>query len=123
MDKIIGRRVRKKVTEYEVQWVGLRPEQNLWLTRDRIVEMGCGKLCAEFDAKEAARQVHFKALTSDVIIQFCADFGIERETCNFTRIGSLSGGQKVKVRTWATGRAPYCANRPLPHVVLLFFSL
>ena len=97
VDKIIGRRVRKKVTEYEVQWVGLRPEQNLWLSRDRVVDMGCGKLVTEFDAKEAARLVHFKVLTGDVIQAFLADFGIETEICNFTRLGSLSGGQTVKL--------------------------
>jgi hypothetical protein len=57
VEKILGRRKLKSSYEYEVQWVGCHPDQNTYLPRDELVQMGFEKLVNEVDAKEAAAQV------------------------------------------------------------------
>ena len=57
VEKILGRRKLKSSYEYEVQWVGTHPDQNTYIPRDELVQMGFEKLVNECDAKEAAAMV------------------------------------------------------------------
>jgi elongation factor 3 len=60
--------------------------------------MGYLKMVQRHDEKEAAMAgLMLKPLTTTVIERYLADFGIDAEQASHTLIGSLSGGQKVKV--------------------------
>ena len=37
VEKLVSRRKLKRSYEYEVQWVGLHPENNKWIGRDKCV--------------------------------------------------------------------------------------
>ena len=109
MDKLLGRRKLKRSYEYEVSWVGLHPDYNEWLTRDRLEEMGFVKLVNEIDMKEAARLgLVTRPLTEAVVQKHLQDLGIEPEFGTHSQIRGLSGGQKVKVSDRERHR-PYTA--------------
>jgi len=98
VDKLLGRRKLKRSYEYEVAWVGLHPDFNEWLTRDKLEEMGFVKLVNEIDMKEAARLgLVTRPLTEAVVQKHLQDLGIEPEFGTHSQIRGLSGGQKVKV--------------------------
>jgi len=98
VDKLLGRRKLKKSYEYDVQWKGCSIDQNTWLTRSALEEMGFGKLCTEIDAKEAARQgLVTRPLTAAKIQEHLNDLGIDAEFGTHSIMKGLSGGQKVKV--------------------------
>lgn len=44
VDKVIGRRKLKKDYEYDVQFVGMGPENNIWMDRDSLEQMGFEKM-------------------------------------------------------------------------------
>jgi elongation factor 3 len=98
VDKLLGRRKLKRSYEYEVAYVGLHPDYNEWLTRDKLEEMGFVKLVNEIDMKEAARLgLVTRPLTEAVVQKHLQDLGIEPEFGTHSQIRGLSGGQKVKV--------------------------
>mmetsp|Transcript_33591 Transcript_33591/g.74378 ORF Transcript_33591/g.74378 Transcript_33591/m.74378 type:complete len:1029 (+) Transcript_33591:223-3309(+) len=98
VERIIGRRKLKSSYEYEVQWVNMHPENNTWIPRDELVDMGFEKMVNEVDAKEAAAQgLYSKPLTSANIQKHLEDFGLEPEFSTHSLMRGLSGGQKVKV--------------------------
>lgn len=98
VERILGRRKLKSSYEYEVQWVGCHADQNTWLPRDDLVQMGFEKMVNDVDAKEAAQAGLFaKPLTSVNIQKHMEDFGLEPEFSTHSLMRGLSGGQKVKV--------------------------
>ena len=84
---------------YEVNWKGYpNPEDYMWVKREVLVEMGVLPLVQRFDEKlAAAAGLMDKPLTATNIERHLNGFGIEPEQSSHTRIGALSGGQKVKV--------------------------
>ncbi|KAL6762833.1 elongation factor EF-3 [Haematococcus lacustris] len=101
LDKLLGRRKKKRSYEYEVAWVGLSSICfNRWITREELVEKGFEKLVNELDGKQAAQQKvgeQTRPLTMASIEEFCRDFGLEPEFSMHSNIKGLSGGQKVKL--------------------------
>ncbi|KAF5838008.1 elongation factor EF-3 [Dunaliella salina] len=101
LDKIVGRRKKKRSYEYEVAWVGLTSLQyNRWITREELVERGFEKLINDVDGKSAAQQKvgeQTRPLTMAAIEEFCRDFGLDPEFSMHSNIRGLSGGQKVKL--------------------------
>ena len=98
VEKILGRRKLKSSYEYEVQWIGCHPDQNTFIPRDDLVQMGFEKLVNEVDAKEAAAAgLYAKPLTAVNIQKHMEDFGMESEFTTHSLMKGLSGGQKVKV--------------------------
>lgn len=78
--------------QYEVQFKGLHPENNKWMTRDKLIEMGMEKLVAALDAKEAAAQgLYQRPLTTSVVEKHLLDLGIEPEFGTHSHIRGLSG--------------------------------
>lgn len=78
--------------QYEVQFKGLHPENNKWMTRDKLIEMGMEKLVAALDAKEAAAQgLYQRPLTTSVVEKHLMDLGIEPEFGTHSHIRGLSG--------------------------------
>jgi len=100
IDQIVARRENKKAKtkEYEVRLKNSTVEHTLWVPRDVLIAMGYIKMVQRHDEKEAAMAgLMLKPLTTTVIERYLADFSIDAEQSSHTLIGSLSGGQKVKV--------------------------
>lgn len=62
------------------------------------MKLGFDKLVQEFDDHEASREgLGYRELQPSVIAKHFEDLGLDPEIANHNEIGSLSGGQKVKV--------------------------
>lgn len=74
------------------------PKHNNMISRETLTELGFNKLVQEFDDHEASREgLGYRELQPSVISKHFDDLGLDPEIANHNEIGSLSGGQKVKV--------------------------
>lgn len=74
------------------------PKHNSQISRETLVDLGFTKLVQEFDDHEASREgLGYRELQPTVISKHFDDLGLDPEIANHNEIGSLSGGQKVKV--------------------------
>lgn len=74
------------------------PKNNNQISRETLIEFGFDKLVQEFDDHEASREgLGYRDLQPTVISKHFEDLGLDPEIANHNEIGSLSGGQKVKV--------------------------
>ncbi|KAJ3525763.1 hypothetical protein NM208_g11500 [Fusarium decemcellulare] len=98
IESLVGRQKYKKTFQYEVKWRGLLPKHNTMISRETLSELGFDKLVQEFDDHEASREgLGYRELQPKVISKHFDDLGLDPEIANHNEIGSLSGGQKVKV--------------------------
>ncbi|KAF5019307.1 hypothetical protein F66182_8700 [Fusarium sp. NRRL 66182] len=98
IELLVGRQKYKKTFQYEVKWRGLLPKHNTMISRETLTELGFDKLVQEFDDHEASREgLGYRELQPKVISKHFEDLGLDPEIANHNEIGSLSGGQKVKV--------------------------
>ncbi|KAK1997100.1 ABC transporter [Colletotrichum falcatum] len=98
IETIVGRQKYKKTFQYEVKWRGYLPKYNTQVSRETMIEWGFSKLIQEFDDHEASREgLGYRELQPTVISKHFEDLGLDPEIANHNEIGSLSGGQKVKV--------------------------
>jgi elongation factor 3 len=98
IETIMGRRAAKKGYEYEIKWIGKPWDDNTWMARVKLEDMGLEKFLKIYDDKEAAREgLYQRPLTSVNVQKHLADIGLEAEFSTHSRIRGLSGGQKVKV--------------------------
>ena len=68
------------------------------ISRETLNELGFFKMVQEFDDHESSREgLGFRVLEPKVISKHFEDIGMDPEIANHNEIGSLSGGQKVKV--------------------------
>lgn len=68
------------------------------ISRETLIERGFEKLVQEFDDHESSREgLGYRELQPSVISKHFDDLGLDPEIANHNEIGSLSGGQKVKV--------------------------
>merc|ERR1711871_180824 len=112
IEEIKGRRTGKREHEYEVIWEGQGREDS-WHTRTELLEMGYKKLLDEKDQQIAAESLlGQRKLTTGEIQKHLDCFGLEPAFAEHTRMGALSGGQKVKVVLGA-------GLWNLPHLVIL----
>lgn len=117
VDRLTSQRRTAKGTkddyEYEVKWVGKASTWTAWLSRDKLEEIGWQKAIKSVDEKVASRaSAHTMPLTASNVEQHLENVGLNREFGTHCRIGSLSGGQKVKV---ALGAALWNC----PHLIVL----
>jgi len=113
IETIMGRRNAKKGFEYEIKWQGKSWDDNTWMHRDKLEDLGLEKFLKIFDDKEAAREGLFhRPLTSVNVQKHLQDLGLEPEFSTHSRIRGLSGGQKVKVVLGA-------AMWDNPHIIVL----
>lgn len=74
------------------------PKHNTQISRDTLTELGFDKLVQEFDDHESSREgLGYRELQPSIISKHFDDLGLDPEIANHNEIGSLSGGQKVKV--------------------------
>jgi len=86
----------RKSQEYEV--VAKGSEAKYYVDREILEKNGFEKLLKVLDEKIALRATMFaRPLTKDNVQKHLADVGLAAEFSTHMRIGSLSGGQKVKV--------------------------
>ena len=98
IEAIVGRQKLKKSFQYEVKWKYWKPKYNSWVPKDVLVEHGFEKLVQKFDDHEASREgLGYRELIPSVITKHFEDVGLDSEIANHTPLGSLSGGQLVKV--------------------------
>lgn len=98
VETLIGRAKYNKSFRYEVKWRNLLPKHNSMVSRETLIELGFEKMVQEFDDHEAAREgLGYRDLQPSVISKHFEDLGLDPEIANHNEIGSLSGGQKVKV--------------------------
>jgi elongation factor 3 len=93
-----GRRKTKIGYEYEVKFQGMSNEQNLFIPGEKLETWGFAKIIKETDILVEAREgMYQRPLTQANIERHIADVGLAPEFATHTRMGALSGGQKVKV--------------------------
>lgn len=99
VDRLSGARHNgKKGFEYEVMWVGLSMDANMWLPQAQLEEMGFTKIMKVIDAKLEAREgLYARPLTQENVERHLEDVGLDREFGTHNRMAALSGGQKVKI--------------------------
>jgi elongation factor 3 len=112
VEEIKARRTGKREHEYEVIWEGDGREDS-WHTRTELLQMGYKKMVDEKDQQIAAESLlGQRKLTTGEIQKHLDCFGLEPAFAEHTRMGALSGGQKVKVVLGA-------GLWNLPHIVIL----
>ncbi|KAI0172900.1 prion formation protein [Hypoxylon sp. FL1284] len=98
LEALVGRQKYKKTFQYEVKWRAWLPKYNSQVSRETLLEWGFDKLVQEFDDHEASREgLGYRELQPTIISKHFDDLGLDPEIANHNEIGSLSGGQKVKV--------------------------
>ncbi|SCU91846.1 LADA_0F12486g1_1 [Lachancea dasiensis] len=98
IEAIVGRSKLRKSFQYEVKWKFWLPKYNSWVPKEVLLENGFDKLVQKFDDHEASREgLGYRELTPAVITKHFEDVGLDAEIANHTPLGSLSGGQLVKV--------------------------
>lgn len=108
--EILSRRTGKRENEYECK---SESEITQWFTKSELTQMGYEKMVKEFDEKLAMENMlGQRKLTTGEIQKHLDNFGLEPQFAQHSKIGMLSGGQKVKIVLGA------CMWN-LPHVVIL----
>ena len=98
IEAIVGRQKLKKSFQYEIKWKYWKPKYNSWVPREVLIEHGFEKLVQKFDDHEASREgLGYRELVPSVISKHFEDVGLDAEIADHTPLGSLSGGQLVKV--------------------------
>ncbi|KAG0685287.1 [NU+] prion formation protein 1 [Kluyveromyces marxianus] len=98
VEALVGRQKLKKSFQYEVKWKYWLPKYNSWVSKEKLLDEGFDKLVQKFDDHEASREgLGYRELTPSVITKHFEDVGLDAEIANHTPMGSLSGGQLVKV--------------------------
>lgn len=95
---IVGRSKLKKSFQYEIKWVGLEHKYNTWIPRERLLELGFGKLVQKFDDFDSSREgAGSRELSQKAIRAELEAVGLNGEIAENNALGGYSGGQKVKV--------------------------
>lgn len=98
IEAIVGRQKLKKSFQYEVKWKNWLPKYNAWVPKELLLEHGFHKLTQKFDDHEASREgLGYRDLSPKVIRKHFEDVGLDGDIADHTPMGSLSGGQLVKV--------------------------
>jgi elongation factor 3 len=112
VERFCGRRKKKTSYEYETKFQGVSHDLNQWLAREKMEKLGFGKMLTLCDEEENSRMGASRPLTQRFVIEQLGELGLEEEYAGHVQIGSLSGGQKVKVVLAA-------AMWGSPHLVIL----
>ena len=104
---------RGQEDEYEVKWKDMSNDSNSWLAKTKLERMGWAKYVATIDLKITQQEGMYKRpLTTSNVETHLINVGLASESATHTRIGALSGGEKVKV---VLGAALWMC----PHLIIL----
>merc|ERR1711981_764581 len=88
----------EKTYEYDTKWQFKALDQNVWVEKNILIQMGYLKLVQREDEKQAAMAgLQTKQLTQPGVEKHLGNFGVDPESASHTQISQLSGGMKVKV--------------------------
>jgi elongation factor 3 len=113
IEKLLSRRKKKKMFEYEVKFVGKPMDSNVYMSAEVLEKFGWMKRVKELDARIVALEgLRARPLTTANVVEHFKNVGLDSEFSQHNRIRDLSGGQKVKIVlgacTWAQ-----------PHIIIL----
>ena len=112
VEELLNRRTGKREHEYEVIWEG-QGRENSWHSKQELVDWGYQKMVNQKDEQIAMESMlGQRKLTTGEIQRHFDGFGLEPAFAQHTRMGALSGGQKVKVVLGA-------GLWNLPHIIIL----
>jgi len=114
-EAVLNRQKHTKTKKYiyEVKWMHKPVENNTWVERDILLNMGYSKIVNKKDEQEAAAAgLLSKPLTAPGVEKALKDFGLDGESASHMPLASLSHGQKVKVVICAS-----CWQNP--HIIIL----
>ena len=112
IEELANRRVGKKEFEYEAVWE-TQGRENSWHTKTELESWGYKKMVSKKDEEIVMENMlGQRKLTTGEIQKHFDSFGLEPQFAQHTRMGALSGGQKVKVVLGA-------GLWNLPHLVIL----
>ncbi|CCG82024.1 mRNA export factor elf1 [Taphrina deformans PYCC 5710] len=98
IEYIVGRQKLKKSFQYEIKWKMMEMRHNMWVPREKLIELGMNKLVQRFDDWEAGREgLGSRDLNPAEIRKHLETVGLDGDIADNNEIGGLSGGQKVKV--------------------------
>lgn len=98
LENIVGRQKLKKSYSYEIKWRGLGMNKNVWMPREKLIDLGFTKLVQEFDDFEASREgAGSREMSLKLVRQHLMDVGLDGDIAEYNEMRGLSGGQKVKV--------------------------
>jgi elongation factor 3 len=108
-----SRRTGKRENEYEAIYELNKLDMSKWFTKSELYEMGYEKMVKEKDQQIAMESMMGqRKLTTGEIQRHFDNFGLSPDFAQHSKIGMLSGGQKVKV---VLGACTFF----LPHVIIL----
>ncbi|KAK0569483.1 [NU+] prion formation protein 1 [Tilletia horrida] len=97
IEMIVGRQKLKRQMQYEIKWKGLLPKFNTWIARERLLELGYGKMLQKFDDFESSREgAGARELSQKLIREHLESVGLQGDIAEHHEMGGYSGGQKVK---------------------------
>ena len=108
IEKLTGRRKQVK-GRVRVQFVGMDFNSNRYVSSTKLAKWGFGMKVVDEKVKQRGGAY---ALTNVNVEKHLEDVGLDKEFGTHTRMGALSGGQKVKVVIAA-------AMQNQPHIVIL----
>lgn len=74
------------------------PQYNVWIPRERLIELGFSKIVQQFDDYEASREGSgSRELTGKAVREHLEALGLDGNIAEYNEMSGLSGGQKVKV--------------------------
>ena len=112
VEELLNRRTGKREHEYEVIWEG-QGRENSWHSKQELIDWGYQKMVNQKDEQIAMESMlGQRKLTTGEIQKHFDGFGLEPQFAQHTRMGALSGGQKVKVVLGA-------GLWNLPHIIIL----
>jgi elongation factor 3 len=98
IEMIIGRQKLKKSFTYEIKWKNLDHRQNVWIPRERLIELGFTKIVQQFDDFESSREGSGSREMSGAAVRAHLEaLGLDGNIAEYNEMSGLSGGQKVKV--------------------------
>lgn len=98
IESILGRQKLKKGFQYEIKFRGLPHKFNVWMPRDKLIELGFGKLVNQFDDVDSAREgAGMRDTSAAAVREILEAVGLDGDIAQYNEMSGLSGGQKVKV--------------------------
>ncbi|BEI91921.1 uncharacterized protein CcaverHIS019_0407410 [Cutaneotrichosporon cavernicola] len=98
IESILGRQKLKKGFQYEIKFKGFAHKFNVWMPRDKLIELGFGKLVNQFDDIDSAREgAGMRDTSAAAVREILEAVGLDGDIAQYNEMSGLSGGQKVKV--------------------------
>jgi len=98
IEYILGRQKLKKSYQYEIKWRNMDHKFNVWVAREELLEKGFTKLVQRFDDLESSREgAGSRETTASAVRTHLEEVGLDGDIAQYNEMGSLSGGQKMKV--------------------------